>query len=889
MSRPTPVAEPHKIKTVRLLSFPSLEERKRHLAAAGFNVFNLTPEQVTLDMMSLGSGASSQEQLAGQLVGDEAYAGSRNFENLQAAVQEVLGHGYICPTHNILGSVKLLVSTMVPPGSVIPSNGRDRMDVLTPREVEVVDVRNRSEPVFTGDMDLEHLEEALGGGKVPIIDLQAFADGQHPCSLGNLRAVRALADKFGARLVLDGSRILENAWYVQQHEPGLADRSIGSLVRQFVKTSHILQLDGAQDPKANTGGLLTTDNPDDHERFMNEVVVFEGLHTYGGMAGRTLEVLARGIREMCDEEEVHWVMHQTERFTQRLRDAGVPLERGCDGAYIRTYGFFPQVGVTARDTFSAALYYFSGVRAVAMHRRGSEGLVPVQIPRLAMTNEQLDQVADAIIALHGRAEEVHALQVVEEGAWRDQMTYHWVFPDLEPFEFETFPYQVHTVENVGVLTKGQREKAIREAGYNTFLLPSADVTIDLLTDFGTSAMSTDQWAAYDGVRATSATSSEYHRLVEVLQDAFGYEHIIPTHQGRAAEHILSQIMIRPGQLVPGNMYFTTTKLHQEMAGGVFVDVIVDEAHDPQSQFPWKGNIDLSKLSAIVDEHGAEGVAYISFEHSVNLAGGQPASMDNMKDVYTYCSERGIPVFFDATRCVENASMIQAKDMRYTNTPVKDILREMMMYGDGCTVSGKKDFLINIGGLLAFRESTEWTERAEELLRVYEGNVTDGGLATADLAAIARGVEEMVDDRYIRSRVRQTELLGRLLLEAGVPIVEPPGSHAIFLDARRFLPHIDQDEYPAQRLAAAIFVETGVRAMERGNVSKGRNPETGENYRPSLELVRLTIPRRVYSNDHMRAVAEGIIRVWEKRDEVRGLRFVYEPEKLRFFQGRFEAL
>jgi tyrosine phenol-lyase len=889
MSRPTPVAEPHKIKTVRLLSFPSLEERKRHLAAAGFNVFNLTPEQVTLDMMSLGSGASSQEQLAGQVVGDEAYAGSRNFENLQAAVQDVLGHGYICPTHNILGSVKLLVSTMVPPGSVIPSNGRDRMDVLTPREVEVVDVRNRSEPVFTGDMDLGHLEEVLGRGHVPIIDLQAFADGQHPCSLGNLRAVRALADRFGARLVLDGSRILENAWYVQQHEPGLADRSIGSLVRQFVKTSHILQLDGAQDPKANTGGLLTTDNPDDHERFMNEVVVFEGLHTYGGMAGRTLEVFARGIREMCDEDEVHWVMHQTERFTRRLRDAGVPLERGCDGAYIRTYAFFPHVGVTARDTFSAALYYFSGIRAVAMHRRGSEGLVPVQIPRLAMTNEQLDQVADAIIALHGRMDEIHALQVVEEGAWRDQMTYHWVFPDLEPFEFETFPYQIHTVEDVGVLTKGQREKAIREAGYNTFLLPSADVTIDLLTDSGTSAMSTDQWAAYDGVRATSATSSEYHRLVEVLQDAIGYEHIIPTHQGRAAEHILSQIMIRPGQFVPGNMYFTTTKLHQEMAGGVFVDVIVDEAHDPQSHFPWKGNIDLAKLSAIVDEHGAESIAYISFEHSVNLAGGQPASMDNMKDVYTYCSERGIPVFFDATRCVENASMIQAKDIRYTNTPVKDILREMMMYGDGCTVSGKKDFLINIGGLLAFRENTEWTERAEELLRIYEGNVTDGGLATADLAAIARGVEEMVDDRYIRSRVRQTELLGRLLLEAGVPIVEPPGSHAIFLDARRFLPHIDQDEYPAQRLAAAIFVETGVRAMERGNVSKGRNPDTGENYRPALELVRLTIPRRVYSNDHMRAVAEGIIRVWEQRDEVRGLRFVYEPEKLRFFQGRFEAL
>jgi tyrosine phenol-lyase len=214
---------------------------------------------------------------------------------------------------------------------------------------------------------------------------------------------------------------------------------------------------------------------------------------------------------------------------------------------------------------------------------------------------------------------------------------------------------------------------------------------------------------------------------------------------------------------------------------------------------------------------------------------------------------------------------------------------MMLYGDGCTVSGKKDFLINIGGILAFKENAQWTQEAEELLRIHEGNVTDGGLATADLAAVARGVEEMLDDRYIRSRVQQTHYLGRLLLEAGVPIVTPPGTHAIFLDARRFLPHIDQDEYPAQRLAAALFVETGVRAMERGNVSKGRNPETGKNYRPSLELVRLTIPRRVYTNDHMRAVAEGIIRLYERRHELKGLRFVYEPPMLRFFQGRFEAL
>ncbi|MFP4623216.1 MAG: tryptophanase [Gemmatimonadota bacterium] len=469
------------------------------------------------------------------------------------------------------------------------------------------------------------------------------------------------------------------------------------------------------------------------------------------------------------------------------------------------------------------------------------------------------------------------------------MAYHWLFPAFEPFELETAPYQIHTIERVGVLTREERQRAAEAAGYNTFLLRSADVAIDLLTDSGTTAMSVDQWSAYEGVRATAGTSDEYFDLIEAISDAFGYDYVIPTHQGRAAEHVLSQTRIRPGQIVPGNMYFTTTKLHQELAGGVFADIIVDEAHDPESDFRWKGNIDLDKLRALVDEHGAEKIAYISFEHAVNMAGGQPVSMDNMKEVYAYCSALDIPIFFDATRCVENAYMIQWKDPRYADTPIKDILREMMLYGDGCTVSGKKDFLINIGGCLAFRDNPQWAAEAEELLRVYEGNVTDGGLATADLAAIAQGVRETTDDRYIGSRVQQTQLLGELLLDAGIPIVTPPGSHAIFLDARRFLPHLDQDEYPAQRLATEVYIESGVRPMERGNVSKGRNPETGENYRPALELVRLTIPRRAYTNDHMRAVADAVVRVWERRDSIEGLRFTYEPEKLRFFQGRFESL
>ena len=881
--------EPHKIKTVRHVAFPELEERKKHLAKAGFNVFYLTPSQLTFDMCSVGTSAVSQEQLSGQLIGDEAYAGARNFEKLQKVVAEVLGHTYLCPTHNVMGSVKLIVATMVPPGSVITSNARSRMDVLTPRDVAVPDVRDHNDPVFTGNVDLIKLEQEINNNKVAFLGLEAFADGQHPFSMANLLAQREVADSHGLRLILDGSRVIENAWYIQRHETGYANTPIADIVRRIVKATHVFVMDGAQDPKCNTGGILSTDNPNDYERFMNEVVVYEGLHTYGGMAGRTMEVLARGIAEMCNEDEVEWVMHQTQRFTERLGEGGVPLERGCDGAYLKADEFLPHIKDYPQHALSAALYQMSGVRAVATGLVGRDNMVPVQVPRLAMTNEQLDQVADAITSLYQQRDKVAALDIDRDGTWNDQLRFRSVYADLDNFEFDTFPYTIHTIERVGNLSREEREKAIKAAGYNTFLLRSADVTMDLLTDSGTTAMSTDQWAAYDAARATSAGSDAYREFVAALQEAYGYQFIIPTHQGRAAEHILSTIMIQDGQLVPGNMYFTTTKLHQEMAGGVFRDIIVDEAHKPQSEFPWKGNIDMDKLKALVDEHGAEKMAYISFEHSVNMAGGQPVSMDNMKEVYAFCSTHKIPVFFDATRSVENAYMIQQRDPRYKNTRIKDILREMMLYGDGCTVSGKKDYLINIGGALCFRDNADWTRQAEEVLRVYEGAVTDGGLATADLAAMAVGVKEMTADRYIRSRISQTQKLGEMLMEAGIKIVTPPGSHAIFLDARDFLDHLDQDQFPAQRLAAEIYVETGVRPMERGNVSKGRNPETGENYRPALELVRLTIPRRVYSNDHMRAVAEGIIRLYHRRHEINGLRFVYEPERLRFFQSRFEEL
>jgi tyrosine phenol-lyase len=386
-----------------------------------------------------------------------------------------------------------------------------------------------------------------------------------------------------------------------------------------------------------------------------------------------------------------------------------------------------------------------------------------------------------------------------------------------------------------------------------------------------------------------AGATSFYKLVDAVHDVYGYEELIPTHQGRGAEHILSQLLIKPGDVVPGNMYFTTTRFHQEAAGGTFVDVIVDEAHDPESTFPFKGNIDLDKLRAVVDEVGAERVPYVSFETNVNMAGGQPASMANIEAVYAYCRENSIPVMLDATRALENAYFIQQREAGYADRSIASIVREIADHSDGATVSSKKDNLVNIGGFLAVRDP-DLAMRARAMLVAFEGLHTYGGMAGRDMEALAEGIREMVaTDDHVRARVGQVEYLGHRLIDAGIPIIRPIGGHGVFLDAGRILDHLPQDQLPAQALAAAIYVDSGVRGMERGNVSAGRDPETGENRHPNLELVRLTLPRRVYTQSHMDVVAESVIQVYQNRETVRGLEFSYEPESLRFFQARFTTV
>jgi tyrosine phenol-lyase len=447
------------------------------------------------------------------------------------------------------------------------------------------------------------------------------------------------------------------------------------------------------------------------------------------------------------------------------------------------------------------------------------------------------------------------------------------------------PWKIKVVEPIRMLTRVEREAAAREAGYNTFLLRSEDVYIDLLTDSGNSAMSDRQWAGIMLGDEAYAGSRNYYNLERAVQTYYGYAEVIPTHQGRGAEHILSRMLIEPGDHVPGNMYFTTTRVHQELAGGTFHDVIVDQAHDPVSEHPFKGNIDLAKLEALVREVGAEKIPYISVAATVNLAGGQPISLANLQAVRVFTERHGIKVILDATRAVENAYFIQQREPGNRDKTVAEILRAMCALTDGATMSAKKDSLVNIGGWLGLRDP-DLAARARNLVVVYEGLHTYGGLAGRDMEAMAIGIAESVQEDHIRARIGQVAYLGNRLIEAAIPIVRPIGGHAVFLDAAAILPHVPREAYPAQALAAALYVHSGVRAMERGTVSAGRDPFTGEDRIPKLELVRLTIPRRVYTQAHMDVTAESVIELYERRNRVRGLAFTYEPEYLRFFQARF---
>jgi len=451
------------------------------------------------------------------------------------------------------------------------------------------------------------------------------------------------------------------------------------------------------------------------------------------------------------------------------------------------------------------------------------------------------------------------------------------------------PFRIKVVEPLRRTTRPERQQYLQEAGYNIFCLKAEDVYVDLLTDSGTSAMSDNQWAGVMRGDESYAGARNYYNLKASIEGIFGFKHFIPTHQGRAAENILCKLLVKPGSVIPNNAHFDTTGANIRAAGGKPIDLVIDEAKDASNRHPFKGNMDIDKLAAFIEATGPDNIPFGMITVTNNASGGQPVSMQNIRDTSELYRRYHIPFIIDACRYAENSYFIKRREDGFANKTPVEIAREMFSYADGCTMSAKKDALVNMGGFLCLNDD-ELFEQAKQALILQEGFPTYGGLAGRDLEAIARGLWEGLDEDYLAYRVGQTEYLGNGLLNVGVPIVEPPGGHAIYIDAGRFLPHIQPDEYPGQALVIALYLEGGIRAVELGSVAFAHaDPETGIVWRPPMELVRLAIPRRVYTRSHLDFVIETLAEIEANRDRLPGVRIVEEPPLLRHFTARFALI
>lgn len=456
-------------------------------------------------------------------------------------------------------------------------------------------------------------------------------------------------------------------------------------------------------------------------------------------------------------------------------------------------------------------------------------------------------------------------------------------------KFPAEPFRIKVVEPIKNTTRREREQLIKDAGYNIFLLPAESIFIDLLTDSGTSAMSDNQWAGLMIGDESYAGSRNYYHFENTIRAIFGFEHVIPTHQGRVAENLLFSTVLKAGDVVPNNIHFDTTRANVEYHQATALDCVIDEALDPQAELPFKGNIDLNKLENAIKKYGRERIPLVMITITNNSGGGQPVSMKNIREVSQLVKKHGIPLFFDACRFAENCYFIKEREEGYQDKSISEIAQEMFSYGDGCTMSAKKDGLVNIGGFLSTNDP-ELAQRITNMLILIEGFRTYGGLAGRDLEAIARGLKEVLDEDYLRFRINQTRYLGEMLMAQSIPIVKPVGGHAVYVDAKSFLPHIPQKHFPGQALVVELYKRAGIRAVEIGSLMFARkDAKSGRSIYPELELVRLAIPRRVYTSMHMQYVSEALGEIYADRDNISGYEIEYEAEFLRHFTARLKPI
>ncbi len=466
----------------------------------------------------------------------------------------------------------------------------------------------------------------------------------------------------------------------------------------------------------------------------------------------------------------------------------------------------------------------------------------------------------------------------------DPEHYDWQISESLPSHPE--PYKIKMTEPIHLPDRAERERILLEAGLNIFNVPADHVFIDLLTDSGTGAMSEHQWASMMEGDESYAGSTSFQRLHAAVQDIMGFEYVLPTHQGRAAENVLHSVLVKDGDVIPGNSHFDTTKAHIEFRHAHAIDCTIDACFVPENNEPFKGNVDLAKLTEVVNQVGVEKIPFVLITVTNNSGGGQPVSLANVKEVAAFCKKRKLRLIIDAARFAENAWFIQQREPGQGERSVRDIAREVFSYADAATMSAKKDAIVNMGGLLVMRDE-ELYNQCGSFNILFEGYLTYGGLSGRDMEALATGLYEGTDEDYLAARIGQVKRFGDSLTEAGIPIVRPPGGHAIYVDAKKFLPHLDQEQFPAQALVCELYLEGGIRGVEIGTVLADRDPDTGKNRPPKLELMRMTIPRRVYTENHLNYVRDILVKLWNRRDTIRGLKFTNEPPILRHFRARFE--
>jgi tyrosine phenol-lyase len=840
------ISEPYRGKIISSLKVLDYSERLNIAEEYGWNIHKIPTGYVLVDFYDYTHNALSDFQFGGLFLGDEAYAGSENFLNIEKKVKEIFGKSWVVPAHNLRGAEHLLFKALLEGKRFFASKPTETLKVLA--------------KYF----------------KSEILELSEFPSGEFvyirptPKTIKELPTWLKTLKENNNFVILDISMIFSLLAFKNIEDFGDVGDIEGEVL-EISRLADVLIFDASKDAFSHVGALLITDNEEIYRKFQSWVVSFEGLHTYGGLAGRDMEVIHLGLIEALRKDYYLWRYEEIKRFYEGVKGLGYRVS-----PKFSPMGF--HIEVENPYGFNLALYLSGQVRAYA-----KKDELCFRIPRRTYLKEHFLYFLDVLNYLKDKP--LPKLEADFETDFKEDevlsFSINSQIPRYEVLPFKAYPYRFKSVEILTSRTREYREKVMEEAGFNTFLLRSRDVYIDLLTDSGTSAMSDEQWA--DGIRYDWKNAYEY--LSQAVYEVFGFKYFIPTHQGRQAEHFISQALIKPGQYVINNMYFTTTRFHQEYAGGIFVDLIIPQAHDPDFEHPFKGNFDIDAVYSFIKEKGREKVAYICVETNVNMAGGQPVSMENIRKLREIADEFGIPLVFDATRIAENAYFIKVREKGYENKSIREIIREMLSYADAASISAKKDPLTNISGLLLIR-NPEIYAKVYEFATAFDGSPYDGGLADRDLAILARGIYEMTEFEYLESRIKQVQYLGERLISLGIPVVKPIGGHAVYLNAKKFLPHIPQDEFPAQVLAAEIYIEGGVRTMERGTVSAGRDPNTGENRKPNLELVRITIPRRVYTTDHMDQVIEAILGVWNRREKIVGLEFVYEAPFLRFFTSKF---